>query len=143
MAFLTKEDLISVCDIEIIDIITNGNNEITETIINESIDKMKSFLSRRYDIDTIFSAIGADRKSIIVKYLKDIVIFEIYERHSREGANEVVERRYTEAMAWLGKINNGEFADSTLPPKPKTTLNTSTDGEDIRFGSNKNYTSIY
>lgn len=143
MAFLTKEDLISVCDIEIIDIITNGNNEITGTIINESIDKMKSFLSRRYDIDVIFSAVGADRKSIILKYLKDIVIFEIYERHSREGANEVVERRYTEAMAWLGKLNNGEFADATLPPKPKTTATTSTDGEDIRFGSNKKYTSNY
>ena len=56
MAFLTKEELKTVSDINIVDIITNLDDTIVTDIISESIDIMKGFLSRFYDIDAIFAA---------------------------------------------------------------------------------------
>ncbi|NDW10463.1 phage protein Gp36 family protein [Dysgonomonas sp. 520] len=145
MAFLTKEELKTVADIAIVNKITDLDDSIVVDIIDESIDKMKSYLSRYYDVESIFSAEGNERKKSIVKRLKDIVIYEIYERHTREP-NAVAARRYAEAMDWLEKINTGELGDGTLPPKPEDSgdddSSTGTTG-DTRFGSGTKYGSIY
>lgn len=146
MAFLDKEELKTVADIEIVNKITNLDDDIVIEIIEESIDKMKGYLSRFYDAELIFSKEGNDRKKSVLKRLKDIVIYEIYERHTRE-INAVAARRYAEVMDWLEKINTGEQGDSTLPPKPDETDgdgngNNGTSG-DTRFGGNKRYDSVY
>ncbi|MGE4542239.1 MAG: phage protein Gp36 family protein [Bacteroidales bacterium] len=142
MAFLTKDELKTVSDIEIVDIITNLDDTIVAEIIAESIDKMKGFMSRFYDIESIFDQQGDDRKKSVVKRLKDIVIYEIYERHTR-STNDVAARRYAEAMDWLEKVYTGELGDRTLPPKPPV----ETDGQgstgDIRFGGSIKYDSAY
>ncbi len=142
MAFLTKEELKTVSDINIVNKITNLDDSIVTEIIDESIDKMKSYLSRYYDAESIFSTEGNARKRHIVKKLKDIVIYEIYERHTRD-TNAVAERRYSEAMDWLEKINSGELGDGTLPSKPEEpTDNEGTTG-DNRFGGYNRYSSLY
>lgn len=141
MAFLVKEELKTVADVNIINKIIDSDNSIVDDIITESIDKMKSYLSRYYNADAIFATEGAERKPSIVKRLKDIVIYEIYERHTREQ-NAVAMRRYAEAMDWLEKINTGELGDGTLPVKPNNDDDTGTSG-DTRFGGNKRYGSVY
>ena len=142
MAFLTKEELKTVADINIINKITDLDDEIVNDIIEESIDKMQSYLSRYYDADTIFETTGAGRKKSIVKRLKDIVIYEIYERHTREQ-NAVAGRRYAEAMDWLEKINTGELGDKTLPAKPDDKDESTGTSGDTRFGGNTKYGSKY
>jgi phage gp36-like protein len=141
--FLTKEELKTVADINVVDLITNLDDSIVVEIIDESIDKMKSYLSRYYDADAIFAAEGAGRKKHILKVLKDIVIYEVYERHTREQ-NAVAARRYAEAMHWLEKINSGELGDDTLPDKPDNPDGTpdGTNG-DARYGGDGRYDSIY
>lgn len=143
MAFLTKEELKTVADINIVNKITNLDDGIVEDIIDESIDKMKSYLSRYYDAEAIFAAEGSARKKHVLKVLKDIVIYEVYERHTRD-TNAVAARRYSEAMDWLVKINTGERGDGTLPSKPDDPgeVNDGTNG-DTRYGGNKRYTSNY
>lgn len=143
MAFLTKDELKTVSDVGIVNKITNLDDSIVNDIILESIDKMKGFLSRFYDEEAIFTTEGTDRKPSIVKRLKDIVIYEIYERHTREQ-NAVAARRYAEAMDWLEKAYTGEQGDRTLPPKPdnSNSQDAGTTG-DSRFGSGKKYGSIY
>lgn len=142
MAFLTKAELKTVSDINIVNKITNLDETIVVDIIDESIDKMKSYMSRYYDSEAIFTAEGDDRKKHVLKVLKDIVIYEVYERHTRE-TNAVAERRYNEAMDWLEKINSGELGDGTLPNKPEQpTDNEGTTG-DNRFGGSRKYDSIY
>lgn len=144
MAFLTKEELKTVSDINIVNKITALDDEIVNEIIEESIAVMQSYLSRFYDANAIFSAEGAERNKHIVKKLKDIVIYEIYERHTRE-TNAVAERRYNIAMHWLEKINTGEQGDGTLPTKPDEpdeNNNTGTTG-DTRYGGGTKYGSIY
>lgn len=142
MAFLTKEELKTVSDVNLINIITNLDDTIVVDIIEESIDKMKGFLSRFYDIDGIFDAEGNERKKSVVKRLKDIVIYEIYERHTRD-TNAVAARRYAETMEWLEKTYTGELGDRTLPPKPEEPDDSTGQTGDTRFGGNMQYRSVY
>jgi len=142
MAFLTKAELKTVADINLIGILTDLDDTIITDIIDESIDKMKGYLSRYYDIDAIFNAEGTTRKKSIVKRLKDIVIYEIYERHTRD-TNAVAARRYAETIEWLEKSYTGEQGDRTLPPKPEqTTEIPGTTGEN-RYGGKRKYDSAY
>jgi phage gp36-like protein len=143
--FLTKEELQTVADYEIIDIITNDDDTIVEQIIIESIEKMKSYIGKYYDAESVFSKEGNERNMFILKMLKDIVIYEIYERRTRQ-TNEVAARRYAEAMNWLTSINTGEIsADNILPTVPPDTDGEGTDGTsgDVRFGGSTKYQSIY
>lgn len=144
MAFLTKDELVTVADIELIDILAGIENAdtVVAEIIDESIEIMKGYLSRFYDVDTIFNATGTDRKKSVTKRLKDIVIYEIYERHTRES-NTVALRRYNEAMDWLEKCYTGELGDRTLPAKPTTTDETAGTSGDVQFGGNTRYNSKY
>lgn len=142
MAFLTKAELKTVSDLRIVDIITNLDESIVVEIIDESIDKMQGFMSRFYDVEAIFDAEGDARKKSIVKRLKDIVIYETYERHTRE-TNDVAARRYAEAMDWLEKVYTGELGDRTLPPRPAPESDNDGTTGDVRFGGNPSYDSAY
>jgi DNA-binding transcriptional ArsR family regulator len=142
MAFLVKAELKTVATIPIIDKITNLDDEIVENIIDESISLMKGHLSRYYDAGKIFDKEGGERHLTVLKYLKDIVIYEIYERHTREQ-NEVALRRYGEAMDWLEKLNTGEHGDNTLPAAPGEDGESEGQAGDTRFGGNRRYGSIY
>lgn len=142
MAFLTKEELKTVAQIGLIDLLTNLDDTIVEEIIDESIAKISGFLSRFYDVPAIFNAVGDERHKAVIKRLKDIVIYEIYERHTREP-NAVAARRYAEAIDWLERINTGELGDGTLPPKPASPGSEEGKSGDTRYGGNRRYTSIY
>ncbi len=140
MAFLTKEELKTVSTAELINKITANDDSIINDIIEESISLMKGYLSKYYDVEAIFSATGNNRHKTVLKKLKDIVIFEIYERHTRE-LNQAAKRRFDEAMLWLENLNKGEFYDRTLPAivsEPETNTNA-----DIIFGGYKKYTNNY
>ena len=139
--FLIKDELKTVSDIGIVDKITNLDDTIVSEIIEESIDLMKSYLSRYYDAEEIFSRTGDARKKAVLKKLKDIVIYEIYNRN-KWGVDSATQNSYIEAINWLEKLNTGEFGDSTLPSVPLPGTDDGTEG-DTRFGGNKRYKSIY
>jgi hypothetical protein len=138
--FLEKDELKTVAVEEIIHKIIGGDDEIVTNIVAESIALMKGYMSRFYDVEEIFNKQGTERHLATLKRLKDIVIYEIYERHTR-NQNAVAARRYNEAMDWLEKLSTGELGDKTLPPiKPVEPVGQT--GES-RFGGNQQYTSIY
>ncbi len=141
MSFLTKEELQTVSTMSVIDKLTGPQYQVVNEIIDESISLMTGYLSRYYDAESIFAQRGKDRHKTVLKRLKDIVIYEIQERHTRD-TNQVAARRYNEAMNWLEKLNSGEMADKTLPPIPPTDEPSGTSGE-MRFGGNQQYESIY
>ena len=95
MAFLIKDELVTVCQIALIDKMTNSDDSIVSTIIDESISTMKGYMSRYYDAESIFNQTGDNRHKATLKRLKDIVIYEIYERSPRDQ-NAVAARRYNE-----------------------------------------------
>ena len=143
MPFLTKTELKTVADLAIVDIITGLDDTIVSQIIAESIDVMSSYLSNYYDPAAIFTATGGDRNLMVMKHLKDIAIYEIYIRLTRD-MNEVAKMRYDEAMNWLEKMNTGEFKDSRLPPVPDAIDSfNEQEGMEIRFSTNTKYESSF
>lgn len=140
MPFLIKTDLNTVATTEVIDLITNTNDTIVDQIIKESIEVMRSYLHRYYDVDIIFNAIDEDRNGIILKYLKDIVIYEVYIRRTRD-LNEVAKLRYDEAMLWLDKV----AAAKIDPDLPRLQIDENGDGTAtsstfMKLGSRKGHT---
>lgn len=144
MAFLDKAALKTVATVEVVNLITNSDDSIVTEIIAESIDIMKSYLFKHYDTDTIFTAEDPDKSRVIVKYLKDIAIHEIYIRRTKQ-MNEVAKLRFDEAMLWLEKVAKGTIQPD-LPPK---LVDTDGDGEPddtvpfMKLGSRKTYKNHY
>lgn len=143
MSFLTKAELKTVADVAIVDIITGLDDTIVTQIIAESIDVMSSYLSNYYDAEAIFATTGTARSLMVMKHLKDIVIYEVYIRHTRD-MNEVAKMRYEEAMNWLEKMNTGEFKDSRLPTVPGTIESVNDQASmEMRFNSKTKYESSF
>lgn len=138
--FLNIDELKTVATREVIDLITKSDNTIVEDIIAESIDLIKSYLYKYYDTDSIFNKVGDERSRVILKYLKDIVIHEVYIRRTKE-MNEVAKMRYDEAMLWLEKMAKGTI-EADLPKK---LVDIDGDGKPdeptpfMKLGSRKNY----
>lgn len=143
MAFLNKDELKTVATEEVVNLITNKDDKIVIEIIEESIDLMKSYMYKYYDVKIIFDAIDNKRSKVVLKYLKDIVIYEIYTRRTH-NINEVAKIRYDEAILWLEKISNGKITPN-LPIKDdsKDNSNSGIKGNFIRWGSNKPYKNIW
>ncbi len=137
MAFLTEQELRTVATPEVVNLITSNNDVIVVEIIAESIDLMKSYLFKHYDTEQIFSAVGDDRSKVILKYLKDIVIYEIYIRRTKHY-NEVAKLRYDEAMLWLEKVGYGKI-DVDLPRKPTGENTTNKESSFMKLGSRRTY----
>lgn len=138
MAFLTKEELKTVTTDEVVNLITGSDDSIVSEIIDESIDLMKSYLFRYYNVTAIFSAEGAGRSKIILKYLKDIVIHEVYIRRTKR-INETAKLRYDEALLWLEKIAEAKI-DLDLPRQETDNGDgTTTPDTFLKLGSRKTY----
>jgi len=117
--YLTKEDLKTVATKEVIDLIVQFDDGIVEEIIAEGIDLMASYLYKYYNTEAIFAKEGNERSKVLLKYLKDIVIHEIYIRRTKT-LNQVAKLRYDEAMLWLEKILKGDI-EIDLPKRLKDT----------------------
>lgn len=119
MAFLTKEELKTVKTIQIIDLITNNDDDTVDTIIKENISVMKTYLGAYYDMEEVFSKTADQRDLTIVKYLKALVAHDIPKRRSKPISKDA-DSDYNEAMNWLEKIASGEMR-ANLPAKKKDT----------------------
>lgn len=135
MSFLLKEELKTVATAEMVTIITNSDDIIITEIIEESIDLMRSYLHQNYDTEALFAAVDDAREKIVVKYLKDIVIYEIYCRRTRQ-INELAKQRYDEAMLWLERVAKGE-----INPGLPTRIDPDTGAEEtfMKTGGRKTY----
>jgi hypothetical protein len=106
MAFLTEAELKTKSHIEIIEAITEGDDTIVPIMISECISHMKGYLSARYDVDTIFTSEGTDRDDVILKMLKNLVIYEIYASHNPQMMTKIVEDNHKLALEWLKMVQS-------------------------------------
>ena len=101
MAFLTEAELKTRSHLAIIQAITEDDNTIVPIIISESISLMKGYLSARFDVLAIFEKTGADRDEVVLKMLKDIVLYGIYSLGNPQMMTKVVQDNKDGAMEWL------------------------------------------
>lgn len=140
--FTSKEELITVIPTSLADALTNHEDHIIDQIIRESISLMTSFLANIYDCNAIFNATGDQRNLTILKYLKDIVVFELYRSHTHE-TNQAAADRYDAALQWLRDLNTGALQDGSLPLKPTPPDEDPATSGNVRFGGPSHYQSNY
>ena len=113
MPYLTKADLISHLKAEVVDFISESDDDVVNAAIDAAIEEAKGYLSD-YDIDTIFGAEGADRNPIVLLYTKDCAIWHFINLANPNIDIAFRETRYRLAIEWLEKVQSRK----TNPPLP-------------------------
>lgn len=132
--FLTLEDYSSVCDEYELQQITQ-NDEIRLTAEAAALEQISSYLRHRFDMDRVFSAVGAERNAMLVQGAVNISLWLMIHRLPQSMGHERRECLYNDSLKWLRDIQAGK-ASPDLP------LYQSPDGDDdarnpVRFGSMK------
>lgn len=109
MPFLTKTELKTRSHAEIITAITRNDDSVVDTIIAENISYMKSYLRARYDTDAVFNATGTARSPVVLKVLKDLVVFDIYSSTNPVQITEVLTDSRTRLDDWLKDVQAGKI----------------------------------
>src|SRR4051794_12924421 len=104
MAFLVKTDFKYSIDLTTLDALTGADDTIWQELSDEAVLEMKSFLNARYDVATIFAAVGLLRDKTIVMYCKDISLYHLYSIYSFRAIPKVRIDRYNHAFQWLQDV---------------------------------------
>lgn len=134
MNFLTKEDIISHLKTEVIDFITESNDDIINEAIDAGIEEVKGYLTD-YDIVSLFTASGTDRNPIILLYTKDVTVWHFINLANPNIEVAFREMRYRLAIEWLEKVQSRK-TNPVLPPRPVTPGSSPLSWEGLRAGSN-------
>lgn len=135
MAFLTKDELKTHGHVEIIDAITRSDDTIIDMLIEENISYMKGYLNSRYDVKSVFEATGDHRNKVVLKLLKALVIYDVYNSHNPQHISDNLREERDRAVEWLKMVQKQEV-NPDLP-----TLDT--DEQYLQFGSNVKRTQHY
>lgn len=121
LVFLTDDDILtSIRDI-FFDHLTDEDQTVIDKAEASAISKMKSKLSGRFDVDTIFTATGDDRDALILEYCVAIFLYRLHGRINPRKVPSKVKEQYDEAMAWLKGVMLGE-ENPVLPILPDDAL---------------------
>ncbi len=132
MAFLSSEEMNTHMYAENVDVITRGDNTITQASIDAAISEAKGYLSA-YDIDTIFAATGSDRNTLLLTFVKDIAAWHLIVLCNAGTETTFRQDRYNRAISWLKEVQKGNIAPD-LPKKVDADGNST--GDPIVYGSN-------
>lgn len=126
MAFLTRQELITVARAEKVTRIADNDDLIIQQAINTAITEVKSRLTPnnkkawmdgrfRYDVNKIFSQTGDDRNDLILDITKVVALWWLILRNNPGVDYEVVAARYQFGIDYLKDLATGEANDGTLP----------------------------
>lgn len=113
--FITYEDYGASIHAEILDAVTRSDNSIVEICQERAISEMKGYLSKRYDIEKVFSEVGTDRNQLVLMMAIDIAIYHIFSVHNPRTISEIRVERYKRALEWLRRVRSGDEDINGLP----------------------------
>lgn len=113
--FISREDYGASVHAEILDAVTRSDATIIDLCQERAISEMKGPLSKRYDVEKIFSAEGKDRNQLVVMMAIDIAIYHMFSIHNPRNISQVRVDRYKRAMTWLKEVRNGNEDVNGLP----------------------------
>lgn len=129
-SFIEKDDYANCIKDNLLDDLTEIDDDKINKCEEEAIEYMASFLSSRYDVEAIFDSTGDERHSLVLKYAKDITIFYL---HSLTDASKVPSFRaknFEHAKEWLQNVSEMKVNPRNLPALE------SPDNDYIQHGSN-------
>jgi phage gp36-like protein len=115
MAFISLVDIQKKIRLEEINQITRNDDTIVIFAIDAAISEMKGYLSKYYDVNSVFQQTGSSRNSLLVDFAIDIAIYNIIS--TCPPGQDVEDRiaRYERAIKWLKGVAKGEIT-TDLPP---------------------------
>ena len=135
--YLDKNDLTKGIRPEVLDTLTRSNAEVWQQAVEEACAEVAGYLSARYDIALELEKQPSDgsRKPLVVKLVRDIALFNIYNFSSPVNMPETKQRAYECAIALLRDVQKEKAAIAGLKR-----INSSSEGKTessyIAFGGN-------
>lgn len=134
MNFLTETDLLLYMKSNVLNDITENNNNILDTMELISIETIKSYIGHYYDTDLEFSK-TINRNAYLVSLTLDIFLYNLATRLTPTQIPSTKQERYSDVIKTLEKINQGKIVINLA----KRDINVEPDSE-YRFGSNPRVT---
>src|SRR5690625_512522 len=103
--------------------IIRNDETIALAALDAAIEFAKSKLMKHYDTRAIFNHKGSERSPLLVKFVKDIAIWEIIGLATPHIDYNDKKLRYDDAVAWLTAVYKGMPAD--FPGKEETSSSSS------------------
>jgi phage gp36-like protein len=104
---------------EILDALTREDDAIVEICEDRAIAEMRGYLSRRYDVNAIFSRAGGDRNQLVLMMAIDIAVYHVFCIHNPQKLSQVRKDRYERAMEWLKQVAGEEISIDGAPLLPE------------------------
>ena len=80
---------------------------------------MRCYLSKRYDCDKIFSAIGTNRNQLVLMMVIDIAVYHIFCIHNPQKLSQIRKDRYERAVEWMKAVAAEEISIEGAPLLPE------------------------
>lgn len=114
--FIDSEDYDATVHRDIIDSLTRGDDSILDICEDRAIEEMKSYLSTRYDVETLFSARHGERHPLVLMMCLDIATYHIYcVGNPQKLQNGTRKDRYDRAIEWLKAVSKGTVSINGAP----------------------------
>lgn len=104
---------------EILDALVRDDETLVEICEDRAIAEIRSYLSKRYDCDAIFSAEGKERNQLILMMVIDIAVYHIFCIHNPQKLSQVRKDRYERAVAWMKAVANEDISIDGVPLLPE------------------------
>jgi phage gp36-like protein len=110
MSFIEKTDLQKEIRLEELNQITRNDETIVAYAIDSAISEMKGYLSKYYNVTSIFSKTGTQRHNLLINFSIDIAIYIIVSNALPGQDLEDRRARYKRAIDWLKGVQKGEIS---------------------------------
>ncbi|HBL73835.1 MAG: DUF1320 domain-containing protein [Bacteroidetes bacterium GWF2_42_66] len=131
--YLSTAELSTHLYAENIEVITRGDDTMTEAAIDAAIQEAKGYLAA-FDRTAIFGAVGTNRNPLLLTFVKDIAAWHLINLCNAGTEFKVRQDRYERAVNWLKEVQKGNV-------QPDLPALEDTEGVEItnpiRFGSNE------
>ena len=119
--YLTKNDLKTVAPTNFISALTDADEALLSRIVAERVAFAAQYLAPRYSAKALLTARGRNRHPLLLKYMKDLIMYDLLSRQTRQHMSEAAQARYQEALDWFGEVQQGSIAldvADKAPTKP-------------------------
>lgn len=130
MAFIEVEDYETAINENVLDAITETDDELVNKASRAAIELMKGYLNSRYDVVSIFNETGDNRNPVVLMYGIDIALYNLHSRINPRKIPAFRAERYKTAKEWFMDVSEGIINPPDLP------VPESGDKDYFHFGSN-------
>lgn len=136
MTYLDKKDLIAVAYERFIDESSLDQPYILDNTEKKGIEKLKTTLGTRYNVNLIFDTITPIRNEVLIEILATWVVYKVIKRNAGRKVPTDYKEDYDEAMKQLKDIATGVITLDGVPTP--TDDNGNPINSNTIFGNNKN-----